>query len=169
MIQQNHRSERGRQLINSPVGKISLLSEGDAIVGLYFGDVKNEWDIGQNRQNHRVLTQCEEELKKYFAGELKEFTVAVRAVGTAFRERVWAELSEIPYGRRLSYKDIALRIGNEKAVRAVGGANHHNPVSIIIPCHRVVGADGSLTGYGGGMEAKRWLLDLEAKHAGKTN
>ena len=164
-------NNKARLVIDSPIGPISLLSENDTLVGLYFGKVYDEWGQGTSPlrgvgQSPTVLTLCEKELAEYFAGELKDFTVPVRARGTPFREKVWAELRKIPYGKTVSYKDVAVGIGNEKAVRAVGGANHHNPVSIIIPCHRVLGADGSLTGYGGGMEVKQWLLDLEARYAG---
>jgi len=110
---------------------------------------------------HAVLQQCARELDAYFAGELRRFTVPICAKGTPFRERVWGELCKIPYGEKISYKELAVRAGNPAAVRAVGGANHHNPVNIIIPCHRVIGANGSLTGYGGGLERKKFLLELE--------
>ena len=112
--------------------------------------------------NSAVLDACIRELEAYFAGTLREFTVPIRLTGTDFRMKVWAELMLIPYGTTISYKDLALRIGQPSAMRAVGGANHHNPVSIIVPCHRVVGASGTLTGYGGGLGNKAFLLELEA-------
>lgn len=115
------------------------------------------------QEDYPVLDQCEQELSAYFAGELQRFTTPIQAKGTPFREKVWEALCQINYGETASYKDIAIKIGNPKSVRAVGGANHNNPISIIIPCHRVIGADGSLTGYGGGLEAKKWLLELEEK------
>ena len=155
-----------RRVVNSPIGLLTLLADEDAIVGLYFGDVHREWNV---QHSYHVLDQCEKELAAYFKGELMKFSVPVDARGTPFREKVWEILRRIPYGVTVSYKDVAERMGSPKAVRAVGGANHNNPVSIIIPCHRVVGADGSLTGYGGGMEAKRWLLDMEARYASKSN
>lgn len=104
------------------------------------------------------------QLSEYFAGERKSFDVPLETHGTAFREKVWAALREIPYGETRSYKDIAIAVGNEKACRAVGGANNKNPVSIITPCHRVIGADGSMVGYGGGLDMKQQLLALEQKH-----
>jgi len=155
-----------RRVIDSPIGRLTLVADEDIITGLYFGDVADSQSYGYS---HRVLDQCERELEAYFKGELMKFSVPVDARGTPFRERVWEVLRRIPYGVTVSYKDVAARMGSPKAVRAVGGANHNNPVSIIIPCHRVVGSNGSLTGYGGGMEAKRWLLEMEAKYASKSN
>ena len=146
-----------RRLIDSPIGPITLVAEENAIVGVYFGDV------GFPTSNDEVLEKCEKEIEAYFAGKLLEFTVPINAKGTPFRQKVWEALLTIPYGKVASYRDIAVQIGNPKAVRAVGGANHNNPISIIIPCHRVVGSDGSLTGYGGGLDAKKWLLELESK------
>ena len=152
------------KLINSPIGPITMVAESNAITGLYFGDVQSNLASSEQTSAFEVLSQCEEELNSYFAGKLKEFKVPVLAKGTPFREKVWEALRQIPYGKTARYRDIAECIGNPKSVRAVGGANHHNPVSIIIPCHRVLGSDGSLTGYGGGMEAKQWLLELEARY-----
>jgi len=143
--------------IDSPIGPIRLIEDDGAIVGLYFRDGTSD-----NKPN-ATLDLCEKELVAYFDGMLQEFTVPVKLKGTQFRQQVWEALKTIPYGKTVSYKDIALQIGNPKAVRAVGGANHNNPVSIIVPCHRVVGANGTLTGYGGGLDAKKWLLELEAK------
>jgi len=111
-----------------------------------------------------VVLLCVQELDAYFAGQLREFTVPIKAEGTEFRVQVWQALLDIPYGQTMSYKQLAENIGNPKAVRAVGGANHHNPISIIIPCHRVIGAGGGLTGYGGGLENKEVLLALEKKY-----
>lgn len=104
------------------------------------------------------------QLTEYFNGKRKAFDLPLEIIGTDFRKKVWTALSEIPYGETRSYKDIAERIGIPKACRAVGGANNKNPISIIIPCHRVVGADGSLVGYGGGLDKKVMLLELERKN-----
>jgi len=112
-------------------------------------------------QNAPVAKACIEELEAYFAGTLREFTVPIKLRSTDFRMRVWAALMTIPYGETISYKELAQRIGQPKAIRAVGGANHHNPISIIVPCHRVIGASGTLTGYGGGLGNKEFLLALE--------
>ena len=111
-----------------------------------------------------VLQKCLLELDSYFAGKLKVFTVPIKLAGTDFRMRCWEALSKIPYGETVSYGQLADRIGNPKASRAVGGANHHNPIAVIVPCHRVIGADGSLTGFGGGLDKKRFLLELERTH-----
>jgi len=108
-----------------------------------------------------VLDACIKELDAYFAGKLKDFSVPIKLNGTNFRMKVWAALMTIPYGKTISYKELAVLIEQPKAIRAVGGANHNNPVSIIVPCHRVIGADGSLTGYGGGIPNKEFLLNLE--------
>ena len=153
-----------RRLISSPIGPITLLANNEQITGLYFGDQQKEHASGAD--NTELMRLCEKELNDYFEGKLQNFTVPICAKGTAFREEVWEALKRIPYGETVSYKDIAVMLGKPKALRAVGGANHNNPISIIIPCHRVVGADGSLTGYGGGLKAKQWLLDLEAKYRG---
>ncbi|MCL2400283.1 MAG: methylated-DNA--[protein]-cysteine S-methyltransferase [Defluviitaleaceae bacterium] len=152
-----------RRLIDSPIGSITLIAEEGAITGLYFGDTNQNIPLG----NDTALDLCEKELADYFAGDLQVFSVPINAKGTPFRQQVWEALLEIPYGKTASYSDIAVRIENPKSVRAVGGANHNNPISIIIPCHRVIGANGSLTGYGGGLESKKWLLNLEEKYKDK--
>jgi methylated-DNA-[protein]-cysteine S-methyltransferase len=102
-----------------------------------------------------------EQLAEYFAGERREFDVPMQLAGTAFQRRVWEELVRIPYGTTITYAELARRVGRPTAVRAVGAANGRNPISILVPCHRVIGADGKLTGYGGGVERKQWLLELE--------
>jgi methylated-DNA-[protein]-cysteine S-methyltransferase len=101
------------------------------------------------------------QLERYFAGKLEVFEIPLDLIGTPFQQSVWKELLTIPYGTTISYRELADRLGNPRAVRAVGGANGKNPVSIIVPCHRVVGADGDLVGYGGGIDRKRWLLQHE--------
>jgi len=111
-----------------------------------------------------LLAEAARQLRAYFDGTLRTFTLPIRLTGTAFRMRCWQALQTIPYGETISYGEQAKRIGNPKAVRAVGGANHHNPISIIVPCHRVIGADGTLTGYGGGVEVKAWLLEHEKQN-----
>ncbi|MBO0838982.1 MAG: methylated-DNA--[protein]-cysteine S-methyltransferase, partial [Actinobacteria bacterium] len=103
------------------------------------------------------------QLDAYFAGELTEFSLPLAPAGTQFQRQVWAALQQIPYGQTWSYGQLAEKIGNPAAVRAVGLANGRNPIAVVIPCHRVIGADGSLTGYGGGLDRKRFLLDLEAR------
>lgn len=149
--------------VDSPLGALTLLSDGDVLTGLYLpvhkgAPVSTEGWV----RDARPFAAVSEQLAQYFAGQRRTFDVAVQGSGTDFQQRVWAALREIPYGTTATYRDIAVRIGNRQAVRAVGLANGRNPVSIIVPCHRVVGANGSLTGYGGGLRAKQLLLDLES-------
>lgn len=146
--------------LSSPVGTLTLTEEEGALTGLYFGRL--------SRQGQEVLSPVLEEtarqLSEYFSGKRREFSLPLSPKGTEFQLRVWRALETIPYGETRSYGDMARLIGSPKACRAVGMANHRNPISIIVPCHRVVGANGSLTGYGGGLDAKRFLLDLEQKN-----
>lgn len=145
-------------VMDTPVGHLRIDAEPDAITGV------NRTTMPLCKATTPLLQECVRQLTAYFAGELTEFHLPLRAVGTPFRMRVWEELRRIPYGETISYGELARRIGKPSASRAVGGANHHNPISIIIPCHRVIGADGSLTGYGGGMDMKAALLLLENSH-----
>ena len=108
-----------------------------------------------------VLVQCKQELLEYFAGKRKEFSVPFRQAGTEFQQKVWNELLKIPYGKTVSYNFIAESLGDKKSIRAVGASNGKNQISIIVPCHRVIGSDGSLTGYAGGLWRKKWLLNHE--------
>lgn len=149
---------------DSPIGRLKIVMTHEAVTGVDFADdgirVAAE-DVTGPGGYPKVMDAVIGELDLYFSGKLQIFTVPVRQEATPFRERVYSELMKIPYGETISYKELASRIGSPKAIRAVGGANHNNRISIIVPCHRVVGANGSLTGYGGGIERKRLLLDLE--------
>ncbi|MGA2737785.1 MAG: methylated-DNA--[protein]-cysteine S-methyltransferase [Bryobacteraceae bacterium] len=120
---------------------------------------------GRECQTNPLLRQAIEQLRAYFAGELRDFTLTLDLQGTEFQRRVWRELQNIPYGETRSYSFVANTIGTPKAVRAVGSANGRNPIPIVVPCHRVIGAGGSLVGYGGGLPLKRFLLDLETRHS----
>lgn len=145
---------------DSPVGELTLVSNGEALVELNFENgryPKPAQPVGDDK----ILKQARRELDAYFAGKLKSFTVPVSPEGTEFQRKAWAALQKIPYGATRSYAQQAVAVGNPNAVRAVGSANGRNPVAIIIPCHRVIGSNGSLTGFGGGMECKKQLLDLE--------
>ena len=146
---------RRRIQINSPVGPITIAEQDGAITHLLFGGCAEE---GEKTE---LLSEAERQLNEYFEGARREFDLPLRPEGTAFQKDVWNALCQIPYGQTRSYAEIARSVGRDKAFRAVGMANHNNPISIIIPCHRVVGADGSLTGYGGGLDKKRFLLRLE--------
>ena len=149
-------------VVNSPLGELLLVSDGDSLVGLHL-----EKPAGPNalppawRHDRGATREVAEQLAGYFAGEVQSFDIPVAPGGTEFQRAVWAALTEIPYGQTASYREVAQAVGRPRATRAVGGANHVNPVAIIVPCHRVVGADGSLTGYGGGLERKALLLELE--------
>lgn len=150
-------------IIPSPVGELLLTGDGGLVTGLYFLQgphapaVTQDWNL-----DPRPFADAERQLEEYFAGERQAFDVTLAPAGTEFQLRVWQELRHIPYGETISYGELAKRIGQPDASRAVGLANGANPISILIPCHRVVGTNGKLTGYGGGLENKRLLLDLEA-------
>lgn len=144
----------------SPIGTLTLVSDGEAIVYLEFENNKYpapKFPKGEDA----VIKQAKKELDLYFAGKLKDFTVPVKPEGTEFQRACWKALTKIPYGATRSYGEQASKIGKPKAVRAVGLANGRNPIPIIIPCHRVIGANGSLTGFGGGLPTKQFLLELE--------
>jgi methylated-DNA-[protein]-cysteine S-methyltransferase len=136
------------------------LPEGKAITGLYFG--KNP-HTGFTKTETPLIKRAAAQIEEYLEGKRKQFTVPIALHGTEFQLAVWEALKTIPYGGTRSYKEIATLIGRPKALRAVGMANNRNPISIIVPCHRVIGSDGSLTGYGGGLPLKQRLLDLEQK------
>lgn len=121
--------------------------------------------IGLKQKESEIFELCRAQLDEYFAGSRREFTVPLDLRGTPFKQRVWRELESIPYGETLSYSDVAVRIGNPPARQAVGRACKDNPVIIIVPCHRVLGAYGNLTGYAGGLEMKQYLLELEEKYS----
>ncbi|MFD5594738.1 methylated-DNA--[protein]-cysteine S-methyltransferase [Streptomyces griseorubiginosus] len=149
-------------VIDSPYGPLTLVADDGVLCGLYMTDQRHrppEESFGE--PDARPFGEAEEQLDAYFAGELKEFTLELRLNGTAFQAAVWQELRRIPHGETRSYGELADTLGNPGASRAVGLANGKNPIGIIVPCHRVVGADGGLTGYGGGLERKRRLLDFE--------
>lgn len=141
---------------DSPIGAIEITSAENAILSLDFVD-----EIKRINDTPQILKNCLEELDEYFKGKRKEFTVSCVLSGTIFQKKVWETLREIPFGSTMSYKEVAERIGNPKAVRAVGSANHNNKIAIIIPCHRVIGSSGKLTGYAGGIWRKEWLLNHE--------
>ena len=149
--------------MSSPVGVLRLVCDGEALTSVMFDPPDQA--VGERDDEHRVLVEARTQLAAYFAGELKDFDLPLAAAGTPFQRRVWQALREIGYGETATYGEIAHRLGLPVgASRAVGLANGRNPLAIVVPCHRVVGADGSLTGYGGGLSIKRFLLDLEQSH-----
>jgi methylated-DNA-[protein]-cysteine S-methyltransferase len=144
----------------SPLGDLMITSRGDKVTGVQFFTGERS-DINQTP----VVAQCIRELEEYFLRGRKFFDVELQFFGSAFQNKVWNELLTIPYGRTISYLELAIRIGDINSVRAVGLANGQNPIAILVPCHRVIGKDGDLVGYGGGMDRKLWLLHHEGAFA----
>jgi methylated-DNA-[protein]-cysteine S-methyltransferase len=156
--------------IGSPVGKLKIVASDRGLTAiLWENDPPTRVRLGEMREDagHPVLVETERQLTEYFRGDRKTFALELDFRGADFQKRVWQELLTIPYGETRSYGDIAKKLGNPKACRAVGAANGRNPISIIAPCHRVVGSSGKLTGFAGGLEAKAFLLRLEAGDAEK--
>ena len=151
--------------IDSPVGLLTLAGHGSALTNLRMVDQTYEPDRADWSVDPRAFNDAVDQLGAYFAGELTDFDIELDLRGTNFQQRVWKALLTIPYGETRSYGEIAEQIGVPGAARAVGLANGHNPIAIVVPCHRVIGASGSLTGYGGGLDRKRTLLELEKKRA----
>ena len=149
----------------SPIGQLLLAGSADAlqVIGFPHGDKARRADIGWERYDE-PFKKTARQLNEYFAGDRQEFELDLAPDGTTFQVEVLEALRGIPYGETCTYRDIAVAVGRPKAVRAVGNANGRNPLPIVIPCHRVIGSDGSLTGFGGGIEAKRYLLDIEQQH-----
>jgi methylated-DNA-[protein]-cysteine S-methyltransferase len=155
----------------SPIGELLAVGDGRALHGLYMQEGKTAATVraGWERAD-KTFAELRLQLADYFAGRRRAFEVPLAMIGSPFQRRVWRALQDIPYGETTSYGEVARRIGVPSASRAVGVANGRNPVAVIVPCHRVIGADGGLTGYGGGVERKQFLLDLEAGvlHLGRT-
>lgn len=144
---------------NSPIGILRIEETDGGISGIYAKEKRFfEEEKTEQYQETVLIKKAYEELQEYFAGKRKEFDLPLHVEGTEFQKKVWEQLRQIPYGETRSYGEIAAAIGNPKASRAVGGACHKNGILIVIPCHRVIGADGSLTGFGGGMDMKETLL-----------
>lgn len=144
----------------SPIGVIEIVGTREAIHSILFSENQKSVNVF-HAETPLVLAECYNQLDEYFKGKRHEFTFPYQLEGTSFQKMVWNALNEIPYSKTWSYKEIALSIGNEKAVRAVGSANGKNKLSIVIPCHRVIGSNGTLTGYAGGLWRKEWLLHHE--------
>jgi methylated-DNA-[protein]-cysteine S-methyltransferase len=149
--------------LKSPIGEIKITADENSVNSILF--VFNDTEMEEENIND-VLTQCKKELSEYFSGKRKDFEVPITQSGTSFQQRVWSELLKIPYGETVSYNFIAESLGDKKSIRAVGASNGKNQVSIIVPCHRVIGSNGSLTGYAGGLWRKKWLLNHEKEFSG---
>jgi methylated-DNA-[protein]-cysteine S-methyltransferase len=145
-----------RTFLDTPIGFVEITCTGKGIRSIEFINFKV-----RVKRTPACLKDCKDQLHEYFEGKRKQFTVPLDLEGTPFQLKVWNELLKIPYGKTLTYFELARRIGDSKAMRAVGGANANNPVSILVPCHRVIGTDGRLVGYAGGLWRKKWLLEHE--------
>ena len=143
---------------DTEIGTIKISEKEGKIIGLVFSDSKKENEIEKETDS---IIKTYMQLKEYLSGKRKSFDIEIEMIGTEFQKKVWKELLNIPYGETRSYKDIATVIGNEKACRAVGNTNNKNPIAIIVPCHRVVGSNGGMTGYAGGIDIKEKLLKIE--------
>ncbi|MBM9505069.1 methylated-DNA--[protein]-cysteine S-methyltransferase [Actinacidiphila acididurans] len=152
-------------VVDSPCAPLTLVARDGALAGLYMTDQRHrpaQETFGPRDDTLPVFAEATEQLAAYFAGERTDFDLGLAMAGTPFRQRVWAALCDIPYGETVTYGELAEAIGQPNASRAVGLANGRNPISIVVPCHRVIGSNGSMTGYGGGIERKRWLLAFES-------
>ena len=149
-----------KKIIETPIGKIYIAEENNKIIEINLDSKKNNYEI----KNTKVLNLAEKQLLEYFEGKRKKFDLPLKLKGTPFQEKVWNELLKIPYGETRTYGEIAKNIEKPKAARAVGMANHNNPISIVVPCHRVIGVNNKLVGYGLGLDKKQYLLDLEKKN-----
>lgn len=155
----------------SPVGRLTLVARGDRLAAiLWENDDPARVSLGAMEEHggHPVLLETERQLRAYFGGELKEFSLDLDFSGTDFQKAVWNALLAIPFGETRTYAQIARQVGSPQAVRAVGAANGRNPISIVAPCHRVIGSNGKLTGFAGGLREKAWLLDMESAASGWT-
>ena len=149
-----------KKVINLPVGKIEIIEENEKITEL---NIYNEKKNNIIEKDTKLLLETQKQLKEYFEGKRTKFEIPLNPKGTEFMKKVWKELLKIPYGEVRTYKEIAEKVGNGKASRAVGMANNKNPIPIIIPCHRVIGSNNKLVGYALGLDMKKYLLDLERK------
>jgi len=151
--------------VPSPIGRLRLVASGAALVAIDLPSAKGARPLeARGARGHAILDRAAAQLAEYFRGARRVFDLPLGPAGTPFQRAVWDEVALIPWGERRSYAEVALEIGRPRAVRAVGGANARNPLPIVVPCHRVVGSDGTLTGYAGGLAAKEWLL----AHEGRT-
>lgn len=163
--------------IETPIGEMAACATSDGICLLGFTDrrsmgndledLSSVFQLKIKRGGNRHLRSLRKQLREYFTGKRKEFSIELITPGTKFQQKVWNELLKIPYGTTSTYLEQAISLNNPASVRAVAGANASNRIAIVIPCHRVIGSDGSLVGYGGGLERKRWLIDHERKYSGK--
>lgn len=151
------------QYIKTPLGEIGIWADDIAVKKVLFCDQQSDTE-----NTNSITQQTAKQLNEYFLGKRSQFELPLDPEGTSFQKQIWNELVKVHFGSTKTYLYLAEKINNPKSVRAVGAANGDNPIAIIIPCHRIIGSNGKLTGYAGGMERKRWLLEFEAKQSGKT-
>ena len=167
MTTTSHHSQLARTVTESPIGELTILASDEAVVAIHFGDdrmnVTSVAAIDIPPGEHPVLEETVRQLDEYFAGDRLEFDLPLEPTGTPFQREAWTALTTIPYGETISYGEQARRLGDRNKSRAVGAANGKNPIPIVVPCHRVIGANGHLTGFGGGIGVKAWLLDHELR------
>ena len=154
-----------RHFISTPVGTLEILIDNEMVAGIIF---KQKKSCSKIKTRHPLLKRCQKQLVEYFSGKRTHFDLPIELEGTPFQKKVWLELIKIPFGTTISYSELARRIGNPKACRAVGQANNKNPIPLIIPCHRVIGKNGDLVGFAGRLDVKKWLLDHE-RHSSNKN
>lgn len=145
--------------LESPIGVLAIEADEESLLSVLFKSANRK------QTPNSITKQCKKQLKEYFAGKREEFDLPLKMEGTPFQQKVWGALLKVPYGKTSTYGNQAKMIKNPKAIRAVGSANGKNKISIIVPCHRIIGADGTLTGYAGGLNVKKWLLEHESKYS----
>lgn len=148
----------------SPIGIVEIIGTDDVIISILFSE-KDTVDFPVNADSPQVIVDCQQQLEEYFKGQRMEFDFPVTSTGTPFQQKVWSALTEVPYAKTVSYGAIAKAVGSDKAVRAVGNANSKNKLTIVVPCHRIIGSTGKLTGYAGTLTRKEWLLRHEKEVA----
>lgn len=151
--------------IPSPIGELELCANEAGLISVLFTNTIKRALTKQPESAHSLLTETEKQLNAYFKKELKQFDLPLSLEGTDFQKRVWKQLMQTPFGKTINYLELAKQLGDEKCIRAAASANGKNPVSIIVPCHRIIGSDGSLVGYSGNLERKQWLLEHEGTYA----
>ena len=147
-------------IVKSPIDDLMLVADDSALISVHFAGFQ-PFDTWEQKSSHPILKETAQQLHDYFGGKRLEFSLHLRLDGTDFQKEIWKEIARIPFGKTISYSDLAKSVGNPDAIRAAGTSTGRNPIAIIIPCHRVMGKNGSLTGFGGGLDRKRFLLNLE--------
>lgn len=160
MPKREHRPKLFHQRLRSPIGTLTITANDLGLTEIRFAN-QGTLDLPKRARENTIIDQAIAQLRSYFNGDLKVFDLPLSPLGTEFQKKVWLALRQVEYGKTVSYGQIAAEIGKPTAARAVGAANGKNPLPIIVPCHRIIGRDGSLTGFAGGLETKRWLLDHE--------